>query len=111
LAAEHRLAENAVSIRNKYFYKLNSLVEVVGTVNFKSNKECRAFIVSMREDVEESSEVDPDADAKAEQAAADLLAELGLEDLEGPSSSASKKNNQSASGKKKKRVGKKKGRK
>ncbi|EJK73985.1 hypothetical protein THAOC_04366, partial [Thalassiosira oceanica] len=79
--------------------------------DFKSNEECRAFVASLREDVEESSRVDPDADAKAEQAAAELLAELGLDDLEGPSSSASKKNNQpAASGKKKKRGGKKKGR-
>ncbi|EJK61769.1 hypothetical protein THAOC_17683, partial [Thalassiosira oceanica] len=77
--------------------------------DFKSNEECRAFVASLREDVEESSEVDPDADAKAEQAAADLLAELGLEGLEGQSSSAPKKNNKSASGKKKKRGGKKKG--
>ncbi|EJK65264.1 hypothetical protein THAOC_13896, partial [Thalassiosira oceanica] len=80
--------------------------------DFKSNQECQAFIASLGSDVEESSEVDPDADAKAEQAAADLLAELGLDDLEGPSSSAPKKNNQpAASGKKKKRGGKKKGRK
>ncbi|EJK65228.1 hypothetical protein THAOC_13941, partial [Thalassiosira oceanica] len=78
--------------------------------DFKSNEECRAFVASLREDVEESSEVDPDADAKAEQAAADLLAELGLESLEGLSSSAPKKNNQpTSSGKKKKRGGKKKG--
>ncbi|EJK51749.1 hypothetical protein THAOC_29053 [Thalassiosira oceanica] len=80
--------------------------------DFKSNEECRAFIASLRTDVKESIEVDPNADAKAEQAAADLLAELGLEDLEGPSSSASKKNQPASSGgKKKKRGGKKKGRK
>ncbi|EJK65528.1 hypothetical protein THAOC_13597, partial [Thalassiosira oceanica] len=80
--------------------------------DFKSNEECRAFIASLGSDVGELSKVDPDAGAKAEQAAADLLAELGLEDLDGPSSSASKKNNQPASsgGKKKKRGGKKKGR-
>ncbi|EJK77116.1 hypothetical protein THAOC_01072 [Thalassiosira oceanica] len=79
--------------------------------DFKSNEECRAFIASLGAGVGELSKVDPDAEAKAEQAAADLLAELGLEDLEGPSSSAPKKNNQSASGKKMKRGGKKKGRK
>ncbi|EJK49708.1 hypothetical protein THAOC_31384, partial [Thalassiosira oceanica] len=80
--------------------------------DFRSNKECQAFIASHRADVGELSKVDPDAEAKAEQAAADLLSELGLEDLEGPSSSAPKKNNQpAASGKKKKRGGKKKGRK
>ena len=45
------------------------------------------------------------------EAAAALLAELGLGDLEGPSSSASKNNQPAASGKKKKRGGKKKGRK
>ncbi|EJK71370.1 hypothetical protein THAOC_07199 [Thalassiosira oceanica] len=79
---------------------------------FKSNEECRAFIASLRADVKELTEVDPNADAKAEQAAADLLAELGLEDLEGPCSSASKKNQPASSGgKKKKRGGKKKGRK
>ncbi|EJK58672.1 hypothetical protein THAOC_21184 [Thalassiosira oceanica] len=79
--------------------------------DFKSNEECQAFITSLGSDEEESSEVDPYAEAKAEQAAAELLAELGLDDLEGPNSCASKKNNQSASGKKKKRGGKKKGRK
>ncbi|EJK52888.1 hypothetical protein THAOC_27787 [Thalassiosira oceanica] len=58
-------------------------------------------------------EVDPDAEAKAEQAAADLLAELGLDDLEDQSSNAPKKGARSAppAGKKKKRGGKKKGRK
>ncbi|EJK65409.1 hypothetical protein THAOC_13732, partial [Thalassiosira oceanica] len=81
--------------------------------DFKSNEECQAFIASLGSDVGELSKVGSDAEAKAEQAAADLLAELGLEDLEGPSSSASKKNNQpvASSGKKKKRGGKKKGRK
>ncbi|EJK57085.1 hypothetical protein THAOC_22909, partial [Thalassiosira oceanica] len=79
--------------------------------DFKSNEECRAFITSLGSDVGELSKVDPNAEAKAEQAAADLLAELGLEDMEGPSSSAPKKNNQSTSGKKKKRRGKNKGRK
>ncbi|EJK58143.1 hypothetical protein THAOC_21754 [Thalassiosira oceanica] len=78
--------------------------------DFKSNEECRAFITSLGSDVGELSKVDPNAEAKAEQAAADLLAELGLEDMEGPSSSAPKKNNQSTSGKKKKGRGKKKGR-
>ncbi|EJK68238.1 hypothetical protein THAOC_10604 [Thalassiosira oceanica] len=58
-------------------------------------------------------EVDPEAEAKAERAAADLLAELGLDDLKNPSSNAPKKGAQSAptAGKKKKRGGKKKGRK
>ncbi|EJK64337.1 hypothetical protein THAOC_14940, partial [Thalassiosira oceanica] len=79
--------------------------------DFKSNEDCHAFIASLGSDVGELSKVDPDADAKAEQAAADLLAELGLGDLEGPSSSASKNNQPAASGKKKKRGGKKKGRK
>ncbi|EJK65421.1 hypothetical protein THAOC_13718 [Thalassiosira oceanica] len=80
--------------------------------DFKSNEECRAFIASLGVGVGELSKVNPDTEAKAEQAAADLLAELGLEDLEGPSSSASKKNQPASSGgKKKKRVGKKKGRK
>ncbi|EJK52826.1 hypothetical protein THAOC_27863 [Thalassiosira oceanica] len=80
--------------------------------DFKSNEECRTFVASLGSDEEESSEVDPDADAKAEQAAADLLSELGLEDLEGPSSSALKMEKEpAASGKKKKRGGKKKGRK
>ncbi|EJK59777.1 hypothetical protein THAOC_19963 [Thalassiosira oceanica] len=82
--------------------------------DFKSNEECRSFIASLGAGVGELSRVDPDAEAeaKAEQAAADLLAELGLEDLEGPSSSASKKNQPASSGgKKKKRIGKKKGRK
>ncbi|EJK77616.1 hypothetical protein THAOC_00539 [Thalassiosira oceanica] len=78
--------------------------------NFKSNEECRAFIANLRADEDELIENDPDAGAKAEKAAADLLAELGLEDLEGPSSSASKKEEKPPenAGKKKKRGGKKK---
>ncbi|EJK71689.1 hypothetical protein THAOC_06847 [Thalassiosira oceanica] len=79
--------------------------------DFKSNEDCQAFIASLGSDVMKSSDVNPDAEAKAEQTAADLLSELGLGDLEGPGSSASKKNNKSVSGKKKKRGGKKKGRK
>ena len=80
--------------------------------DFKSNEECQAFITNLSAHEEESAEVDPDAEAKAEQAAADLLAELGLEDLEDPSSNVSKKDKQSMpAGKKKKRGGKKKGRK
>ncbi|EJK68976.1 hypothetical protein THAOC_09809, partial [Thalassiosira oceanica] len=76
--------------------------------DFKSNEECQAFIVSLSSDVGELLEVDPDAEAKAEQAAADLLAELDFEDLEGPNSSVSKKKKQPAApGKKKKRGGQK----
>ncbi|EJK45495.1 hypothetical protein THAOC_35888 [Thalassiosira oceanica] len=78
--------------------------------DFKSSDECRAFIASLGSDEEESSEVDPGAEAKAEQAAADLLSELGLGDLEGPSSRSALKMEKepAASGKKKKRGGKKK---
>ena len=80
--------------------------------DFKSNEECQAFIASFGADKGELAEVDPDAENKAEQAAADLLAELGLEDLEGPSASESKKGKKPvAAGKKKKRGGKKKRRK
>ena len=77
--------------------------------DFKSNEECKAFIANLRADEEGLIDVDPDAEAKAEQTAADLLAELGLEDLEGPSSSTSKKEKQtSGASKKKKRGGQKK---
>ena len=82
--------------------------------DFKSNEECQAFITTLGADDEEKAAVDPEKEeAKVEQAASDLLAELGLEDLEGPSSSATKKGKESvpATGKKKKRGGKKKGRK
>ena len=80
--------------------------------DFKSNDECQAFIANISAYEEEVAGVDPNAEAKAEQAAADLLAELGLEDLEGPSISAAQKEKHSvAMGKKKKRGGKKKGRK
>jgi len=81
--------------------------------DFKSNEECRAFIAGLGEDEVGSAEADPDAEARAERAAADLLAELGLDDLEDPSSNAPKKGARSAppAGKKKKRGGKKKGRK
>ncbi|EJK56593.1 hypothetical protein THAOC_23492 [Thalassiosira oceanica] len=81
--------------------------------DFKSNEECRAFIASLGAHEGGFVEVDPEAEAKAEQAAADLLAELGLDDLEDASSNAPKKGARSAppAGKKKKRGGKKKGRK
>ena len=80
--------------------------------DFESNEECQAFIASLRSDKDESVKVDPEAEAKAEQAATDLLAELGLGDLEGLNCDASKKEKQLvAAGKKKKRGGKKKGRK
>ncbi|EJK56109.1 hypothetical protein THAOC_24066, partial [Thalassiosira oceanica] len=59
--------------------------------DFKSNVECQAFIACLGVEKEERLENDPDAEANAEQAAADLLAELGMEDLEGPSSNATKK--------------------
>ncbi|EJK52568.1 hypothetical protein THAOC_28139, partial [Thalassiosira oceanica] len=79
--------------------------------DFESNEECRAFIASLGVDEGGFVEVDPGAEAKAEQAAADLLAELGLDDLEDQSSNAPKKGARSAppAGKKKKRGGKKKG--
>ena len=89
-------------------WKINRLIRR----EFESNEECQAFIASLSAEKDEVGEVDPDAENKAEQAAADLLAELGLGDLDGPSSSASKKEKQPvAAGKKKKRGGKKKGRK
>ncbi|EJK47886.1 hypothetical protein THAOC_33367 [Thalassiosira oceanica] len=80
--------------------------------DFESNEKCQAFIASLGKD-EGLLEVDPQAEAKAEQAAADLLAELGLDDLEDVNSNAQKKVARSAppAGKKKKRGGKKKGRK
>ena len=77
--------------------------------DFKSNEEYQAFIASLSADGEELGEAEPDAEAKAEQAAADLLAELGLE---GQSTRASKKEiHPVTTGKKKKRGGKKNGRK
>jgi len=75
--------------------------------DFKSNEECQAFIANVSLDEEEVAEVDPNAEAKAEQAAADLLAELGLEEK----SCNASKNEKPPAGKKKKRGGKKKGRK
>ena len=80
--------------------------------DFKSNEECQAFVANLSAETGELSEVNPEKEAKADQAAADLLAELGLEDLESPSSSAAQKEKQpAAAGEKKKRGGKKKGRK
>ncbi|EJK45895.1 hypothetical protein THAOC_35468, partial [Thalassiosira oceanica] len=78
--------------------------------DFESNEECRAFIASLGAEEGEFAEVDPEAEAKAEQAAADLLVELGLDDLEDQGSNAPKKGARSAppAGKKKKRGGKKK---
>ncbi|EJK55542.1 hypothetical protein THAOC_24719, partial [Thalassiosira oceanica] len=81
--------------------------------DFESNEECLAFVASLGADEGGLAEVDPEAEAKAEQAAADLLAELDLDDLEDQSSNAPMKGARSAppAGKKKKRGGKKKGRK
>ena len=79
--------------------------------DFKSNEECQTIVANLSADEDEVGEVDPDAEDRAEQAAADLLAELGLEDLEGPSVEESNKKKQSSGKKKKKRVVKKKGRK
>ena len=75
--------------------------------DFKSNDECQAFIANISAYEEEVAGVDPNAEAKAEQAAADLLAELGLEEK----SCNASKNEKPPAGKKKKRGGKKKGRK
>ena len=82
--------------------------------DFMSNEECQAYIASLGAGEEEMAEIDPDSEAKAEQAAADLLAELGLEELEGPNTNAQNKEKKTVlvpAGKKKKRGGKKKGRK
>ncbi|EJK67147.1 hypothetical protein THAOC_11859 [Thalassiosira oceanica] len=49
--------------------------------DFKSNEECQAFIANIGAGEEEPAEVDQNAEAKTDQAAADLLAELGLGDL------------------------------
>ncbi|EJK45546.1 hypothetical protein THAOC_35835 [Thalassiosira oceanica] len=79
--------------------------------DFESNEECRAFIASLGADEGGLTEVNPEAEARAEQAAADLLAELGLDDLEDPSRNAPKKGARSAppAGKKKKRRGQEEG--
>ncbi|EJK54590.1 hypothetical protein THAOC_25767 [Thalassiosira oceanica] len=79
--------------------------------DFKSNEECRAFIACLDAGEEEPADADPGAEARAEQAAADLLAELGLGDLEEHSSSNASKKEKPTKMKKKKRGGKKKGRK
>jgi len=76
--------------------------------DFESDEECQAFIANLSAQKEKRLEIDPNAEAKAEQAAADFLAELGLDDLEGPSIEES---NKKTSGKKKKRGVKKKRRK
>ena len=82
--------------------------------DFMLNEECQAYIASLGAGEEEMAEIDPDSEAKAEQAAADLLAELGLEELEGPNNNVQNKEEKTVlvpAGKKKKRGGKKKGRK
>lgn len=76
--------------------------------DFKSNEECQAFIASLSAEREELAEVDPDAEAKADQAAADLLAELGLDDLDVQDNAQKKERQPVPAGKKKKRGGKKK---
>ena len=75
--------------------------------DFKSNEECQAFIASLSADEDEVEEVDPEAEANAEQAAADLLAELGLKDLDSPSNVSKNGKQPVPAGKKKKRDGKK----
>ena len=80
--------------------------------DFKSNEECQTFVANLSADEDELAVADPDAEAKAERAAAELLAELGLGDLDDPSSNATKKEKKAVSaGKKKKRGDKRKGRK
>ena len=76
--------------------------------DFKSNADCRAFIACLGACESEPAEACPDAAARAEQAAADLLAELDLEDSTGSKAPEKEK---PTSIKKKKRRGKKKGRK
>ena len=109
LGAEHLKRRDRTSKDPGYYveYKNNRLIRR----DFESNEECQAFVANRSAQKEEWLEIDPDAKDKAEQAAADLLAELGLEDLEGPSVEESNKKKQSSGKKKKKRVVKKKGRK
>ncbi|EJK45715.1 hypothetical protein THAOC_35655 [Thalassiosira oceanica] len=80
--------------------------------DFKSNEECQAFIANIGADEEEPAEVDPNecGGQGGPGCAADLLAELGLGDLEEHSSSNASKKGKPPAGKKKK-GGKKKGRK
>ena len=73
--------------------------------DFDTKEDYQTFLSTLNREAQPQPAVDPDAEAKAEQAAADLLAELGIED----DVTEKKKKTQSNSGKKSKN--KKKGKK
>jgi len=73
--------------------------------DFDSSEDCQAFVASLNRDDESQPVATEESEARAEQAAAELLAELGLDDSPNESFSNGCKAKKS---KKKKKVGKKK---
>ncbi|EJK77543.1 hypothetical protein THAOC_00620 [Thalassiosira oceanica] len=74
--------------------------------DFDSNEDCQAFVAALNNDGETQPAVTEESEAAAEQAAAELLAELGLDDYPAENSSGCKA--KKAKKKKKKKGGKKK---
>ncbi|EJK73325.1 hypothetical protein THAOC_05056, partial [Thalassiosira oceanica] len=72
--------------------------------DFDSNEDCRAFVAALNNDEEKQPAVTEESEAAADQAAAELLAELGLDDSPtAPSSGCkAKKSKKKKGGKKKK---------
>ncbi|EJK52249.1 hypothetical protein THAOC_28503, partial [Thalassiosira oceanica] len=72
--------------------------------DFDSNEDCQAFVAALINDGETQPAVTDEAEAAAEQAAAELLAELGLDDSPSEPSSGckAKKSKKKKGGKKKK---------
>ena len=70
--------------------------------DFDSNEDCQAFVAALNRD-ETQPAVTEEAEARAEQAAAELLAELGLDDSPIVNDGQAKKSKKKKGGKKKKR--------
>ena len=73
--------------------------------DFDSSEDCQAFVVALNDKAETQPAVTEEAEARAEQAAAELLAELGLDDSPNESTvgDTSKKSKKKKGGKKKKK--------
>ena len=73
--------------------------------DFDSSEDCQAFVAALNNDGETQPAVTEEAETRAEQAAAELLAELGLDDspIESSSGCKTKKSKKKKGGKKKKK--------
>ena len=73
--------------------------------DFNSSEDCQAFVAALNNDGETQPAVTEEAETRAEQAAAELLAELGLDDspIESSGGRKTKKSKKKKGGKKKKK--------